>query len=212
MTFTQYVPLALRTESPKNPFAAHIDTLGLNFRLFHGIEGLNTEVVEILEAYDKADEENTKIDVVNLSEEVGDLFWYLAIMANVLGLEKEIQEMDDDKVFKEINIDIAPLKLSILSGQMLDMTKKTMFYHKDFDIDKLKGLYFKMYSQTVNYLDNLGKRDSWITRENTREINIEKLLVRFPDKFTDVDAEIRDLVKERKILEKKSKKHAHTFS
>lgn len=42
------------------------------------------------------------------------------------------------------------------------------------------------------------------TFEEVQEINIDKLRTRFPDKFTEFDAQNRDLVKERSALEQKS--------
>ena len=71
-----YIPLALRTEATLSaPFMA---------RLEHSIIGLVTETGEIADAYKKAKFYGKEIDIVNLCEEMGDLFWYLAVMIDAI--------------------------------------------------------------------------------------------------------------------------------
>lgn len=57
---------------------AHIET---HVDVMHGIIGLFTEAGELLEAMRSAINENRPFDFVNLKEEVGDSFWYQAIIA-----------------------------------------------------------------------------------------------------------------------------------
>ena len=57
-----------------------------NLRVLHGVLGLNTESTETLEAQLKAI--NTKnLDMTNLREELGDIFWYLAVIQDELKLD-----------------------------------------------------------------------------------------------------------------------------
>ena len=92
--------------------------------LLHGIIGAATEAGELLEALARA-LGGHKFDTVNLKEEVGDIFWYLAIL-----------------------------------------------------------------SDNANF-----------TFDESQRVNIEKLRKRYPNKFTEYDANNRDLDAEREILE-----------
>jgi len=120
-----YVKNAIKTES--NDFGAigkRLENDGLK-RLLHAGIGLSTESGEFLDALKKHIFYGKELDKVNLGEEIGDLFWYIAIVCDELG----------------INI------------------------------------------------------------ENTMQNNIDKLKARYGEKFSEEDAENRDLNKERKILE-----------
>lgn len=94
-------------------------------RLLHAGMGLTTESGEFVDVLKKHIFYGKSIDLVNLAEEAGDIFWYLSIVCNVLG----------------------------------------------------------------------------VSFESVQEKNIAKLRARYPEKFTEVNAEVRDLDKERKILE-----------
>jgi NTP pyrophosphatase (non-canonical NTP hydrolase) len=93
--------------------------------ILHAVLGIATESSEIVEAYIKHIYEGKPLDIVNLSEEIGDVLWYCALI-----------------------------------------------------------------------LKHAGK-----TFEDVQLTNIKKLAARFPNGFTDLDANVRDLITERKILE-----------
>lgn len=93
--------------------------------VLHAVLGIATEAGELLEAIQIGLFGEDGFDLVNVAEEVGDVFWYQAILANSAG-----------KSFEEI-----------------------------------------------------------------QATNIAKLRARFPNKFTELDAQVRDLDKERVILE-----------
>lgn len=73
----------------------------IDTRVAHGILGAGTESGELVEAAIKLIEGNG--DVVNLKEEVGDVHWYLAVLADALGLttdqclEAVIKKLKDKK-------------------------------------------------------------------------------------------------------------------
>lgn len=70
-------------------------------RVLHSILGLTTEVGELFESVVKVDDDNKKIDEVNVLEEAGDLFWYLAILSNVFGKDfSSIQKTNIEKLKK----------------------------------------------------------------------------------------------------------------
>ena len=51
-------------------------------RTIHAAIGLSTEGGEVLEAVQKALERRETLDQVNILEEAGDIFWYLAVLAD----------------------------------------------------------------------------------------------------------------------------------
>ena len=68
-------------------------------QLLHAVMGLNTEAGEALDTMKRHIFYGKEIDKVNLKEELGDLFWYVALMANVLDLSfEEIQEANIAKL------------------------------------------------------------------------------------------------------------------
>ncbi|EQC46454.1 MazG nucleotide pyrophosphohydrolase domain protein [Bacteriovorax sp. BSW11_IV] len=58
-------------------------------RLLHAGIGISTEAGEVLDALKKHIFYGKELDKVNLAEELGDLFWYMAILADELGIEFE---------------------------------------------------------------------------------------------------------------------------
>ncbi len=81
----EYIENALRTES--------LDFKGISERLsdeqtirgLHSALGLVTEASELADVFKKHLFYGKPIDWVNLEEEVGDLFWYVAIMVDLFG-------------------------------------------------------------------------------------------------------------------------------
>ncbi|MFN5538469.1 MAG: nucleoside triphosphate pyrophosphohydrolase family protein [Candidatus Melainabacteria bacterium] len=94
----EYIKNAIVTES-KN-YAVVKDRFDeKNIRLLHALMGLTTEAGESLDALKKHLFYGKPLDEVNLKEEMGDLFWYLAIMADTLGVSfEEIQERNIEKL------------------------------------------------------------------------------------------------------------------
>lgn len=61
--------------------------------IIHGVLGVATESVELAEALKASLESGLPLDNVNIKEEMGDIFWYLAILAERLGISfEEIQD------------------------------------------------------------------------------------------------------------------------
>ena len=57
--------------------------------VLHGALGISTEAGEILDAVKKSIFYGKPFDLVNLQEEIGDCFWYLAILAKEAGMSFE---------------------------------------------------------------------------------------------------------------------------
>jgi len=84
-----YVQQALKTESQNfEEVTQRLQSKKL-IRLLHAALGISTEAGEILDALKKKVFYNKELDEVNLKEEMGDLFWYLAIMADTMNLDFE---------------------------------------------------------------------------------------------------------------------------
>ncbi len=91
----------------------------------------------------------------------------------------------------------AGIGLATETGEFLDALKKSVFYGKELDKVNLKEELGDMLWYMAIAMDEL---DTDFETEMNR--NIEKLTARYPEKFTKEKAEIRDLEKEREILEK----------
>lgn len=89
MNSANYINDAIKTES--NDFTAMDSRLKENGlkRLLHAGIGLSTESGEFLDALKKHIFYGKELDRVNLAEELGDLFWYMAIVDDELGIEFE---------------------------------------------------------------------------------------------------------------------------
>ena len=88
-----YIKGALRTE-PQEYYPARVD-----MRALHAYMGLMTEVGELVDTFKKHIFYGKEIDHENLVEEMGDLFWYTALMADVLGVSfEEIMQRNNTKL------------------------------------------------------------------------------------------------------------------
>ncbi len=93
MTPSEYVQAAIRTEAepPK--------TLNVSPRLLHGAMGCCTEAAEMLGNLKKAMFYGNDVDLQNIKEELGDVFWYAAIICDELRIgPEEIMEMNIRKL------------------------------------------------------------------------------------------------------------------
>jgi NTP pyrophosphatase (non-canonical NTP hydrolase) len=71
------------------PFDSSELFVNVNPVIVHGIIGKVTESIELLEALMKAIETGEPLDLVNIKEEIGDCFWYDAILAKACGFTFE---------------------------------------------------------------------------------------------------------------------------
>lgn len=86
MTSKEYIQKALRTHNDNYAYPGYN---GVTPQIEHGVMGLVTESAEIMDAIKQARIYNKPLDQINLIEEMGDVMWYLAIMADALGVEFE---------------------------------------------------------------------------------------------------------------------------
>jgi NTP pyrophosphatase (non-canonical NTP hydrolase) len=158
--------------------------------LLHGAIGMVTEMGEILQAISEP-----RIDVVNLKEEIGDVLWYLSIFSREFNIEFEPQKYDTN-VYGYIGIDNLFQDMMVNTTEVLDMFKKLAYYNRQLDPENLIELLNGIFLQTLMACEYLGT-----SVQEVREVNINKLSARFPEKFTIENANVRNLDKERMVLE-----------
>ena len=99
MQSNEYVELALKTESSDfSAIGERFNEIGTQ-RLLHAGMGLTTEAGEFVDALKKHLFYGKPLDRVNLAEELGDLFWYCAIVADELDVSfSEVMEKNIAKL------------------------------------------------------------------------------------------------------------------
>lgn len=71
-----------------------------NIRLLHAAMGFATEAGEFVDALKKHVFYGKPLDKTNLIEELGDLFWYLGVATDVLGISfEEVMQINHNKLF-----------------------------------------------------------------------------------------------------------------
>lgn len=159
-----------------------------SINLAHMVLGIGSEGAELAKAIVENDE-------VNIGEEIADMFWYISNYCNLRGYElNELNETQMDWIDPVAEkVDVFEYGLSCLQ----DLVKKNLVYNKPIDRDKeISYLRMMLYGLDITLFD------SHIKLETILENNINKLRVRFPEKFTEELANNRNLVEERKQLEK----------
>jgi NTP pyrophosphatase (non-canonical NTP hydrolase) len=207
MNWTEYSKLALRTESiPINTYGAI--TLGKSnqeepcekaTRLLHAAMGLVTETQEI----------ETYRDKVNLIEEIGDCFWYIPIIADVIP-KFNIQPVLAVRLASgspEYNLRACRR----YAAELIDLIgKRHIFYGKELDLTKVVSAAESYTYYLVRYCTVMQ-----IDLEHTWEANIKKLEKRYPDlRFNGEHAVNRNVANELSHIEEavdmESKDQAYT--
>jgi len=190
----EYTSLALSTKSP------FFYNKSVDVDLLHAIMGLVTESGELEEAISE-----NKIDEVNIKEEFGDLLWYLAIGYNSLG--EDISERLQDYTGEDLRLEISNCIKN--AGHLMDVCKRAFYYGREEDefgnekppVDNVKVLY---HLDEILFAVIRGLSIYKTPIEEVMDKNIRKLEKRFPNKFSTGSAYIRDIRKEREILEGRS--------
>lgn len=159
--------------------------MGKEKNLLHASFGLITELGELVDIYKRNTFYGKDIDLVNVKEELGDIFWYLAIIYRIYPnalqyKERIVNRHSNEKFIFEIQDHINSLCYFLR-------------YSKEEDIEIMLVRLFgelKSFSEFNNFIF-----------EDVLQTNINKLKARFPEKFTNELALNRDLDKERKVLE-----------
>ena len=96
MSPNEYIQNALRTAPSEYTFG---NTGDVTPRIEHAVIGMVTEAGECLDAIKKSKIHGKPLDKINLIEEVGDVMWYIALLADELGVSfEEIWEKNINKL------------------------------------------------------------------------------------------------------------------
>ena len=183
MNFKEYQEKAIRTL---------VELESEKLALSHVALGLGSEIVEL----------STYIDEVNKIEEIGDMFWYLAGYCHIRNLQLSdyishypqkitilLAKNQPDFILNKLICDISNLQ---------DIVKKFIAYNKS--IDKVEESLILIDICTSLFI--YGNISNSIDLQQILVKNIDKLLVRYPDKFSDMLAVNRNLEKEYESLNK----------
>jgi len=155
--------------------------------LYHMVVGLTSEQSELEGALESGDK-------INIMEELVDKLWYVANYETFRGISV-LDEYVPNPGAEQPNIYITTLE-----SKLADMVKKFNVYGKNINEKDEKAL-LEAYMNTIYKIAGLLEID--IEEGYDRIIN--KLKVRYPEKFTETNAIERDLEEERKVLEGEGK-------
>ncbi len=153
--------------------------LGEKLNLCHMVFGMHTELDDYLKAVAKGDK-------INEIEEISDGCWFLANYCTFRGYNLNSLWKHSISTEKGLIHNLHTLD---------DMIKKYIAYDYPIPFDKEKEI---LYGICYNY----QRMFNGVDVEHALENNINKLRVRFPDKFDSEKALNRDLESERKELSK----------
>ena len=165
------------------------DLGSFELNIAHMIMGLNSEYNELYEATDD----------VNRGEELTDYNWYLNNYATLRGIDLwRVTEFHAGEYYKILKHDDYVSQLQVSVSKLTDLEKKHLAYKRE--LTKLQIL-----DAVIDVAERLN--DCYVyfnlNPQDSMQKNIDKLKARFPEKFTEHDANNRDLITERKILEGK---------
>jgi len=152
--------------------------------LAHMVLGVHSEFHEFQDAI-----ENN--DPVNIGEEIADKFWYISNHCNFRNYS--LQELYDQTA--PVNSTTRPL--SYYTSKWQDILKKEIIYNKQINLVEEKIQIVSILSILKHAIKTFN-----LDLEVILENNINKLKIRYPDKFSEDLANNRDLESERKELEK----------
>lgn len=159
--------------------------------------GVITEIGEVLDIFKKLLAYNKPMDLVNLGEELADISWYIVNKCR-------FQEVALDDNFDEV---IAEVK-ELVDSKMFTVDDLTSVVKAEAILTLLLNTYCgptnTLFNSPIVQLGLLHQIASWFDLDYFQCLtnNINKLKVRYPEKFTDEAAQNRDLKAERTELEK----------
>jgi len=171
-------------------FYKKIEVVGVKLNLVHMVLGLAGELGEIVNC--TGTQLKLKIDLPNLKEELGDIYWYLSNYCTLRNVP-----IPDSHALK-INIqtdDCFELLISSISD-LVDLVKRYVAYGKDIEIPKEYETVYDIYSALFMFETTYN-----IDGDEIRQKNIDKLKKRYPEKFSNDLAINRDLDSERSVFE-----------
>lgn len=156
-------------------------------RLLHSALGMSTEIGELLAGI-------AQDDKVNIAEELGDIMWYWAVGMDAL----DLHELPATSPLRGLDLAVvktgAPLVQAICVWA--DLVRRHVIHGKDLRVEDAGHALLDVYRQAS--LVAIGGGDIY----SVMEANINKLRIRFPEKYDAERFGNRDLEAERASLEK----------
>lgn len=169
----------------------------VNPRLLHAAIGLSTEIGEICEAL------VTKVPDVRMKEEFGDCFWYVSLAVDELN-ELSEKEVTYQTILLSKSYDIKlpaetlgqlVMRLSGEIAKVLDVFKCGIYYNRELSEELLTSLFGNVIFLLKKCVFLTG-----LTIEDVLKANTAKLRTRYPEGYSDDEANNRDLGAEDKAL------------
>lgn len=175
MTIEKYQELSMRTFKNLNTEFEEVS---------HMVLGLVSEQNELSDAIATNDE-------INIKEEIGDKLWYLSNLANIFSVKLDMffEPESKNKV------------LSALYSDLSNAVKRKYVYNDKTQDEKIVYLINCIFRAIIDILVFLYGQDISIL-EDILDKNIKKLIVRYPDKYSDEHALNREIEEEQKQLKK----------
>jgi len=157
----------------------------------HMVLGMVTEYDELIEAVENNDKTNIK-------EELADIQWYVCNYATIYDLTLPETAIQSAASKKNKNLTDCTYDLGRHIWKLCDFDKKELSYKKGYDTVEKNQLIvsiligIEMFGQLMDF-----------NMDRARQKVIDKLRLRYPDKFDEDRAINRDIEGERKILEGK---------
>jgi hypothetical protein len=175
MEFNEYRELAIRTESRDMELIRERFRNGNLIRMLHAALGLSTEVAEFFESLEKNDS-------INMREELGDLFWYMAVAFDAAREEygKAVLMPGAGVIWMGLNLEETQRALLQAVSEYVDIIKKTIFYDEHcLEVKTLESLLMRIYKLITWAVGVVGAgKPGAVFAEN-----VEKLRKRYGEKF-----------------------------
>lgn len=199
MTYKEYNQLTIRT-LPNLDEVYRLDSIEKSHSLPLGILDLSHMIFGMISELEELDKAITNHDDINIAEESTDILWYVSCYKHVRKIDKDFHF--ENEFMKNTEGQLAGydfLDLTSAISKLSDAPKKFLAYKRPIDVvEEIEN-----YTNLLCVINNFAHENE-IDLSKSMENNINKLRVRFPNKF-DFDKaqqENRDLDSERKELEK----------
>lgn len=175
-----YQKLALLTAPPKQDRVVEYS----KDMILHGAVGMASEMHEVHNALFS----ETSIGD-SIIPELGDVMWYMAILLSGAGLDME--DIEFYSLCDQIDEPYEDLRDNV--SKVLDKAKRMIFYNAPFE-GSLKSV------QLIMACIHMIAEEHDHSLEDVATLNIEKLKVRYPDKYSDANAINRNTNKESQVF------------
>lgn len=173
INFEEYKQLALATEMPSYQMPI-VRFTPFDARLLHCILGIVGEIGEL-----KTNDLSANFDAKNQLEELGDLYWYFAMASDIFGFKlSNVPNIELNKLSNTTE-DIF-LAIDIQCTEILDLYKKKICYGKIITNEQIAKVIFDLQDLVFCHYYELVPE--------ALKLNIAKLKLRYPDKYSDKSA------------------------